>query len=159
LWGGSSSLNRQHELKTIIDQVISEFDIKIEDPQNIYSLLQELKNSGLLTLEQFQKVEETVIKNSIILKYEDQPYFVLNEIGEIIYANDGFYQLVGTENEKELARLFNTIELIKLKRAVTIVNETKRKVKLSLKLISLVDKVNAKIIPVIQGQYYIILIK
>lgn len=152
-------MNRQHELKTIIDQVISEFDIKIEDPQNIYSLLQELKNSGLLTLAQFQKVEETVIKNSITLKYEDQPYFVLNEKAEIIYANDGFYQLVGTENEKELARFLNTIELIKLKRAVTIVNETKRKVRLSLKLISLVDKVNAKIIPVIQGQYYVILIK
>lgn len=61
---GGSFLSKQHELKTIIDQIINEFEIKIDDPSNIYSLLQELRNSELLTQAQFQRIAVTLVKET-----------------------------------------------------------------------------------------------
>ncbi|WNF35205.1 hypothetical protein RJD24_12065 [Bacillaceae bacterium IKA-2] len=150
-------MSRQHELKTIIDKIINEFQLKVDDRHNIYSLLQELKNSGLLTQTKFKKIVETVTKNSINLKYEEEPCLVLNDNFEIIFGNEPFYQLIGIEVNNNDTNLFNEGELAKLKKAVKLVKETNQEVKCSLKISTLTKKAHAVIMPnTIEGHYYVI---
>lgn len=142
---------------TIIDKIINEFQLKIDDPHNVYSLLQELKNSGLLTQAQFQRIAETVTKNSINLKYEEQPCLVFNDNFEIVFGNEPFYQLIGIDVNDADTSLFNEVDLAKLKKAVTLVKETNQEVKCSLKISTLTKKAHAVIMPnTIEGHYYVI---
>lgn len=150
-------MNRHYELKTIINKVINEFEIEIEDPCNIYNLLKELKNSGLLTQAQFQKVEAAVVKNSIIPKDEGQPCLVLNGDFEIIFGNELFYELFGIGISDTDTCLFNEVELAKLKKAVTLVKNTNQMVNCRLKIKTLTKKVQVKILPnTEEGHYYLI---